>query len=524
MLVDSKVTPRSDSGQCETCEPTGQIGASLLSILPYACLALFVITLSLGTFLSHDEPGTFERLASGLRGFGGMSGISKPARASAGEKPNDTVSCPVGYRTHRSRTLKAAATPAWRTAIDGCRLQCDQKSLCQAFLWRPGSSVCEVMSNYINMKTVPGVQSAYLLCERIDVRHFKPGDAPLYQPYEFMEQTGAEKDVGANISIYAVGSSSLVWMTWIDQLHLLLRRLGYRLPLVPPRAAGGQFYAQEVPRCDDTKYFEHLPTTRLGRIGWNSWDFSFEGWEGCSHGVRDVEGHKLKCQHGPGCAFSNETVLASSISEDASVSDITLLATWFNDDQQWSSHYKCFNGRKTKQHDLAAISIRCLLMTIRKIHARSPRTWVLVMGKYPQTYQHITFKYLQALNKRIKVAVESEPRTLFIEYYIPNAKEGNFFQVAHSGHPNCRGSSIMAQAVVHRLFQEKILARTIRLGGQDKKWLLKKNCRELDVPSCHSSGFCWIDPVDGLCKVYSPGTHDYHSVCKGTICGMHGPR
>jgi len=338
-----------------------------------------------------------------------------------------------------------------------------------------------------------------------------------------LEQAGAEQEVGASISIYAVGSSSLVWMTWIDQLHLLLRRLGYRLPLVPPRAAGGQFYAQEVPRCDDTKYFEHLPTTRLGRIGWSSWDFAFEGWEGCSNGVRHIEGHRIKCQHGPGCVFSNESVFASSIAEDASVSDFTLLATWFNDDQQWSSKYKCLNGRKTKQHDLGSISIRCLLRTIRSIHARSARTWVLVMGKYPQTYQHITFKYLQALNKRIKAAVETEPRTLFIEYYIPNAKEGDFFQVAHSGHPNCRGSSIMAQAVVHRLFQEKILARTIRLAGLDKQQLLKRNCRKLDIPSCHSSGFCWIDPIDGLCKAYSPGSHHFHAVCKGTICGMHSP-
>jgi len=475
----------------------------------------------LGAFNSHHLASTFGKFASGFtRVIGGQSSLPG---ALTGHKPMVIVTCPVGYRMHGANTLTTAVTPAFLAAIDGCRLQCDQQTLCRAFGWRHGSRDCTTMRRYINMTDVLGMRSPYMVCEKMKLRHFGPDDAALYQPHEFLEQADAEKDVGATISIYAVGSSSLVWMTWIDQLHLLLRRLGYRLPLVPPRAAGGQFYAQEVPRCDDTKYFEHLPTTRLGRIGWNSWDFAFEGWDGCSNGFRNIEGHKIKCQHGPGCAFSNQSVLASSIAEDASLSDFTLLSTWFNDDQQWSSKYKCLDGRKINQHDLGSISIRCLLRTIRSIHARSPRTWVLVMGKYPQTYQHITFKYLQALNKRIKATVEMEPRTLFIEYYIPNAKEGDFFQVAHSGHPNCRGSSIMAQAVVHRLFQEKILARTIRLAGLDKQQLLKRNCQKLDIPSCHSSGFCWIDPIDGLCKAYSPGSHKFHAVCKGTICGMHGP-
>merc|ERR1719492_768301 len=101
---------------------------------------------------------------------------------------------------HRASTLKASVTPAFRLAIDGCRLKCDQESLCGAFGWHAGLRNCTTMRRYID---VPGMRTAYLVCEKVDVRHFGPGDASLYQPYEFVEQAGAEKDVGANISIYA---------------------------------------------------------------------------------------------------------------------------------------------------------------------------------------------------------------------------------------------------------------------------------------------------------------------------------
>jgi len=236
-----------------------------------------------------------------------------------------------------------------------------------------------------------------------------------------------------------------------------------------------------------------------------------------------IEGHRIKCQHGAGCAFSREPVFASNIAEDAARSNITLIATWFNDDQQWSSKYKCFNGQKHSQHQLGTVTINCLLRTVRSIHAKNPSTWVVIMGKYPQTFHHITYKYLSLLNARIRSVVETEPRTLFVDYYMPNQDEGDFFQEAHSGHPNCRGSRIMAHAVLKRLYEERVLSRGLRITSLDKKRLLNASCDTMNAGECHSSGLCWVDPTDRKCKMYSPGSKHFHTVCKGTICEGPGP-
>lgn len=429
------------------------------------------------------------------------------------------VPCPAAYSAYQTPTLTDVNITVKR-AIARCGVQCDLHSNCEAFRYSLSDRRCVVLHNY---NDTSGVSRDYQLCRKKELRKFSRTEAPLLLADEYVEQAEAEIPVGGNISVYALGSSSLLWMTWLDQLHLMLRRLGYSLPMVPPLAQGGQLYPTEVIGCDDTRYFEHLQTTRYGRIGWSSWDFSHEGWAGCQNGFRMIEGHKIKCQHGAGCAFSHEPVYASNIAEDAARSNITLIATWFNDDQQWSSHYKCFNGQKHSQHQLGTVTINCLLKTVRSIHAKNPHTWVVIMGKYPQTFHHITYKYLSLLNSRIRSQVEKEPRTLFVDYYMPNQDEGNFFQTAHSGHPNCRGSRIMAHAVLKRLYEERIISRGLRIISLDKKRLLNGNCSSMNAGECHSSGLCWVDPMDGKCKTYGPGSKQLHTVCKGTICEGPGP-
>merc|ERR1712113_548291 len=97
-------------------------------------------------------------------------------------------------------------------------------------------------------------------------------------------------------------------------------------------------------------------------------------------------------------------------------------------------------------------------------------------------------------------------------------KEGHFYQVAHSGHPNCRGSQVMAYAAIDRLYKAKVLARTISLIEPETENIVNSNCKNLSRAACHTSAMCWVDPQDKLCKTYGPGTWNYHTVCKGALC------
>jgi len=399
-------------------------------------------------------------------------------------------------------------------ALSDCGFRCDNTSSCKAFMFGSEEKRCVVLHSD---EPGDGLIRDYRFCLKMKSRQFGSSEAPLLRPSEYMQQEHAEIGVGEDIRIYAVGSSSLLWMTWLDQLHLVLRRLGYRLPVVPSKI-GARLYTLQAPTCDDSQYFEYLRTTRYAKIGWSSWDFGFEGWEGCKNGWQSVNGIKVKCQHGAGCAFGKDPVYYSQIAEDASGSNITLLATWYNDDQQWSTHFKCFNGIKMGSLKIAPLSISMLLKMIRAIHEKNPRTLIMVMGKYPQTYRHVTYPFLKTYNNMVKEAVEKEPRTLFVDFYMPNADEGSFYQIAHSGHPNCRGSKLLAHSVMDRLFKAKILSRSIRLGERSKNRILNPNCSHADLVECQTSALCWVDPQDNQCKTYHPGTWNYHTICEGTMC------
>mmetsp|Transcript_9117 Transcript_9117/g.26935 ORF Transcript_9117/g.26935 Transcript_9117/m.26935 type:complete len:468 (+) Transcript_9117:64-1467(+) len=414
----------------------------------------------------------------------------------------DFFACPAGFRSDDglATDTEQQFSPS---SIDHCSLQCDRESSCTAFRYSPSQGTCALLDDVPNSGAPPGFQ----VCRKRSLGHFQEADAPLLGPSEFVEQTQAHMKVGSTLWLYAVGSSSLVWMTWVDQIHLALRRLGYTVPSVPARWKP-EFHPRVVPQCDDTKYFQHLKTSRFGRIGWSSWDFALNGWEGCGKdGFRMVGNLRVKCQHGAGCAFSKNPTNVSDIAYDASLSNITLIATWYNDDQHWSTHFKCFNGQRTNWHQMAPISIHCLQRMVQKIHEMNPHTWIVIMAKYPETYKHRTEQFILDYNAQVKEAMEREARTLFVDFYMPSEDEGDFYQSAqHGGHPNCRGSQIMAHAALDRLYKAKVLARSLRLLPVSKARLLADNCSALGAAACHTSAVCWMDPARGACRPYQAGT------------------
>lgn len=339
---------------------------------------------------------------------------------------------------------------------------------------------------------------------------------------DVVRQSTAHFPAGSDLRIYAIGSSSLLWMTWLDQLHLLLLTLGFHVPLAPA-AYKPRFYPKTVPACDDSMHFEYLKTARFARIGWSSWDFAYEGWEGCEDGFRLVNGHKMKCQHGPGCHYSDVPLKKSVLAQDAAKSDITLLATWFNDFEQRWSKYACFNNESLQTEEIAKMSATHLLSNIREIHKKNPKVWVLVLAKYSQTWGHLTEPWLRAANAHVKQIVEREPRTLFVDYEMPGDSVVKLYQTAHAGHLNCQGSRFVARAVVKRLFDEKVLAHGLPLDNITESILPESNCSKMNAGSCHASSVCWVDPDTQKCVEYSGGSSSFHTVCEGVVCeGMQG--
>mmetsp|Transcript_17180 Transcript_17180/g.40339 ORF Transcript_17180/g.40339 Transcript_17180/m.40339 type:complete len:472 (+) Transcript_17180:35-1450(+) len=430
--------------------------------------------------------------------------------------PAEVVDCPAGYRLQTGSIADVSRvihSNNGSSAADKCGRDCDLLEGCRGFRFTPLGEDCVPLfrnsSQGDDMEMAlqwPGSQ----VCSKAALRSFSKTEAPLLGATEIVEQEDGDLKIGDTLWLYAIGSSSLVWMTWVDQLHLALRRLGYKLPAVPANRTP-EVHPRVVPICDDTKYFQHLKTSRFGRIGWSSWDFALEGWEGCgADGFRHIRDLRVKCQHGAGCVFSKNPLFVSDIAQDASRSNITLVATWFNDDQHWSTHYKCFAGVKKDTEQIAPITVHCLLKTVRAIRERNPRTWIVVMGKYPQTYKHKNYAFVSNYNTKVREAVEKEPKTLFVEYYIPSDAHGEFYQPpSHGGHPNCRGSKIMSYAVLEKLYKEKVLSRGLLLDPLVADNLLKGSqpgeCSKLSIAACHTSALCWIDPQVGKCVKYSPG-------------------
>jgi len=356
------------------------------------------------------------------------------------------------------------------------------------------------------------VAQEYLWSEK--VRNLSKGEAPPFRPSEYLEQEGAQIGTGEPLRLYAVGSSNVVWMTWIHQLHLHLKRLGYALPVVPTTVKSDPM---KLATCDDTKYFEQLETARLGKVGWNSWDFAFDDWSDCnSEGYRNISNHWVRCEHGVGCTEGREPhVRVSDIAADAGGSNVTLVATWYNDHKQPFTKvpFSCFKGERIQSENTSFVAIPDLLRLIRAIHGENPDVWVLVMGEYPMTsnfgVMDSSVGWVRILNARVKAAVEQEPRTLFVDYHVPAGVE--MYQKANYGHPNCRGSKIMAHAIIDRLYAAKVLSRNIKLENPARN-AANPECGGLRSGACHASALCWVDPEDMRCKPYGVGSPHPHVI------------
>jgi len=241
-----------------------------------------------GDMPSPDSPHNVRSDSSSRKGASLSVGLPKLPWAMPNPVPwtNDGIvdallHCPPGYisKTHSTDTVKVQKLilAGVGKALSDCGFRCDNTSSCKAFMFGSEEKRCVVLHSD---EPGDGLIRDYHFCLKMKPRQFGSSEAPLLRPSEYMQQEHAEIEVGEDIRIYAVGSSSLLWMTWLDQLHLVLRRLGYRLPVVPSKI-GARLYTLQAPTCDDSQYFEYLRTTRYAKIGWSSWDFGFEGWEGC---------------------------------------------------------------------------------------------------------------------------------------------------------------------------------------------------------------------------------------------------
>lgn len=331
---------------------------------------------------------------------------------------------------------------------------------------------------------------------------------PLFSPGEYEEQLNAAIPPAGNLHLYSVGSSNLVWMNWIDQLHYYLARLGYKMPLVPARTILSRNSPRSCTTCDDSAYFSQLRTTRLGMVGWNSWDFAYNNFSDCNTaGFRDVGDHKVKCSVGPGCIGGKFLIPAADIAHDAGASNITVLTTWFNDHKAFLTKWACFNGEKLNHAQTAEVTVPSLRRLVRAIHAENPDVWILVMGLYPPTLEYKVVEsevpWIRELNIKVKDAIEREPKTLFVDYDIPGGGL-EMYDRMHYGHPNCRGAKVMVYATLQRLYEAKVLGRSLKFVNPNVNRVNPK-CSSLEGAACSTSVMCWVDPSDGVCKPYSTG-------------------
>lgn len=339
---------------------------------------------------------------------------------------------------------------------------------------------------------------------------------------EFVQKAFGAVHPGEELGLYVVGDSSVSWMTWPDQLHLMLRSLGYSLRRENHKLANiNRPYLDRVPKCDDSAEFLALETPRISKVGWNSWGFAYEDTADCSptadrFGFRTISGYQTRCSNGWGCnfGFMQTLVKPSEIAEEASRSDAVLLSNWVNDGkQQYADNYFCYNGITIDKVETTKISVSSVVKLIRAIHSKNPSVMVFVMAIYPdpigytKTYE-ATLPTVRAMNSAMKAGVEQEPNATFVDFTFPIGYD--MFQplALSEGHPNCRGDRVMATAALDALFDAGVLSKSFKLG--DEQCLGSDNCSVLGPACCRRSALCrWLPgpggATPGECVRYSAG-------------------
>jgi len=69
----------------------------------------------------------------------------------------------------------------------------------------------------------------------------------------------------------------------------------------------------------------------------------------------------------------------------------------------------------------------------------------------------------------------------------------------------------MAHAILDRLYNEKVLSRSIRLVDPAGN-VANSQCGKLSSSECHTSAMCWVDPADLVCKLYGVGSSHSHEI------------
>jgi hypothetical protein len=308
-------------------------------------------------------------------------------------------------------------------------------------------------------------------------------------------------------------------MTWVQQLHLELSRLGYRLPLLNVSVESDD---PRYPVCDDSRWFSRLKTSHVGKVGYSSWDFAYDDWSGCvqrgNASYRSINGVSLRCGIGHDCEDTTApaSVRLSDVVTAASGADVVILSHWFNDHKGPTTDppFKCFDGERIEKEDTARIAIPHIVKLVQAIRSVTNSTWIAIMREYPTTrdfrVQDEAVGWVDRLNSGVEAAITRQPRTIFVDYPMPSGVE--LYQRANYGHPNCRGSRLMAHGAVQALFRAKVIARALEPATDPEASVTDSNCSQLigGTAECHSSAVCWTDPLEGVCKEYGVGSNEWY--------------
>lgn len=284
-----------------------------------------------------------------------------------------------------------------------------------------------------------------------------------------------------HLKLLAIGTSNILWGTWVDQLAKELTSLGYSLE-------GGGSTSEVSSRCDDARELV-VPTVRLGRPGWYSWGFAFDD---CDDAVT-LAGIRVKCGDGWRCLRDGpaQRLGPSRIARVAQGADVILLSTWQND--VWSRN-ACFNSSTMQHYEVLTVdAIRTLVLQVRRLN---PRALFLVMARYPYANGRRVSVSSQRENAYVRLGLMSLPRVKFVDYDFPRDQDFYFDDI--SGHPNCRGGRLMALAALRALVEAGVVLADVPPPS------LTSNCSSA---SCRWSPMCIADGGGGGagCMPYSPG-------------------
>mmetsp|Transcript_34447 Transcript_34447/g.73377 ORF Transcript_34447/g.73377 Transcript_34447/m.73377 type:complete len:398 (-) Transcript_34447:415-1608(-) len=313
---------------------------------------------------------------------------------------------------------------------------------------------------------------------------------------------------GSAIRLFAVGSSNLMWETWLEQLHLLLLRLGYQLPLVDSK---GLIHNRTKPAstadCSDKEVLDSLDTLRVAKPGWSSWGFVFNDQADCNAaGFRPFLGYNVSCtnawQCDPSLVGSDPIIRPADVAEIARDVDILVLSTWMNDFTTRFPGNPCFEGGEFMFPDDITYTVTSLQILIRAVHAVNPEVVVVVMSKYPAATAKYFYHSYDEINAAVQLQLAGEPNTHFVNFDFP--ENVPMFLVTKSLHPNCRGDKLFAQSIVNKLFRAGILERGVAIAKAEECPIFTTCEAFTGRPDCcQARAECWVN--EGVCSLYAEG-------------------